>query len=107
MTDEPVRSFTGERGTKVEIRDLTRAYAYKNIHHVVLEVTASFSGTDEKFTRTLEKMGVFDEDLEITKKELMDAFEQNGLSYLMRPEFPIKLKAALEKNSGPKTGYGK
>lgn len=107
MTPEPFRVYVNEGGTRVEIRDLTRNYAYKNIHHVVMEVTAAFPGTDETFTRTLEKMGVFDEDLEKTKEELINAFVENGLAYLMRPEFPEKLEAAREKSVGPKTGYGK
>ncbi len=87
----PLAVFEGGNGVKVEIFDRTSNYAYSNIHHVKLEVVAGFPATDERFTRTLEKMGVFDEELEQTKAELIGAFKTNGLQYLLRDGFGEKL----------------
>ena len=90
----------------VEIRDLTRNYGYQNIFKVSLAVTATFPGTDEVFERTLEKMGVFAEDLDESRRLLMEAFKETGLPYLLKQGFANRMDMVNKAKPPRPTGYG-
>lgn len=109
MSGTAFDSFTTENGAQVEITDLSQPYAYANIFHVKLKVEARYQcgGAIETFTRTLEKMGVYAEELDRTRNELTEEFKKNVLPYLCRGDFAEKLKIAREKETAPATGYGK
>ena len=102
----PFETLTTPEGVRVEIRDLTRNYGYQNIFKVSLQVSATFPGTDESFERTLEKMGVFAEDLDTTRRQLIEAFKQTGLPYLMKQGFANQLEIAKNAKRPRATGYG-
>jgi hypothetical protein len=99
-------TITTPEGVRVEIRDLTCNYAYQNIFKVTLEVTATFPGTDEVFERKLEKMGVFAEDLDATRRQLVEAFKATGLPYLTKQGFANRLDKAKKAKRPRATGYG-
>ncbi len=106
MSSKPIAEFTGENGVKVEVFDRSRTYAYKNIYHVKLDVVARVPGCAEPFTRKLEKMGVFEEQLAETVKGLLESFEKTGLGYLMRPDFAERYAAHCEAKAPNAAGYG-
>lgn len=106
MTSEVIAVYEGENGVRVEVRDLTAPYAYKNIHHVRLEVCATFADCGEKFCRTLEKMGVFEEDLASAKEELLASFRETVLPYLRREDFARRLFEARCREEVKAFGYG-
>ncbi len=103
---EPVFSFEGPEGVKVEVFDESSTYAYQNIFYVKLRVEGTFAGSGEKFARTLEKMGVFAEDLEATKAALIDSFKATALPYLLKSGFASRLKEAKEAEKSRKKGVG-
>lgn len=106
MTDEPVACISGPTGAIVRVYDRTKPYAFKNIFHVKLEIEAEFPGTGEKYTRTLEKMGVLEEDLEKSRTELLENFKKSALDYVLSPEFPSRLSSHREKGKKTASGYG-
>lgn len=107
MSDAPIKTYEGENGVRVEVYDLSSPYGYRNIFHLRLSVVARFKDMTETFERTIEKMGVFEEELEKTKGELLTSFEETGLPYLFRHDFPAKFCDSLAKDKGKACGYGK
>jgi hypothetical protein len=95
-------SIEGPDGVRVEIWDESAPYAYSNIFWVKLRIVGCFPGVSEPFERRLEKMGVFAEDLEATKRGLVDSFKNSALPYLTRSGFGEKMKAIREKKESPK-----
>jgi hypothetical protein len=89
-------------GVRVDIYDESVPYAYSNIFWVKLRIVGCFPGSDEPFERRLEKMGVFSEDLEATKKTLVDSFRKSALPYLAKAGFGEKMKAMRDKKESPK-----
>lgn len=106
MSETTFAAFEGENGAKVEIFDRSTQYAYKNIYYVRLKVEGRFPGREEVFERTLEKMGVFEEDLDSARAELVGSFRKTVLPYLMREDFGGRLAEARKKERPKATGYG-
>lgn len=69
----------------------SRPYGYSNLFHVKLRVVAHFEGCDERYERTLERLGVPDRDLGRVRAEMLESFEASSLPYLLRADFPQKL----------------
>lgn len=103
---EPFALLDGPDGTRVEAFDESRPYGYKNLFTVALRVCASFPGSGERFERTLQRMGVFEEDVAAVRTELLENFRRSGLPYLFREGFAQKLTAARQREKPKKSGYG-
>ena len=103
---EPFARFDGPDGLRVEVFDESRHYGYRNLYIVALRVAASFPGSGERFERTLERMGVFEEDVAAARAELLENFRRNGLPYLFREGFAQKLAEARQRKKPKKSGYG-
>jgi hypothetical protein len=107
VEDKVLKTFNGPSGEIVEIWDRSVHYAYKNIYLVRLGVKGTFPNSDALFMKTLEKMGVFDNELEKARQELIANFEKTVLPYLGREDFLEKLEEK-KRNEKPKaSGYGK
>ncbi len=85
--------FRAPSGLEVEVRDETRNYAYADLFHLRLRVSARVPGRAEVYTRDLERLGVRAEGLESARAELLQAFERHALPYLLRPDFPERWAA--------------
>lgn len=103
---EPFARLDGPEGVRVEVFDESRRYGYKNLFTVALRVCVSFPGGGERFERTLERTGVFEEDVAAARSELLDNFRVNGLPYLFRKDFAQKLALARGREKPKKIGYG-
>jgi hypothetical protein len=103
---EPFALLDGPEGTRVEVFDETRPYGYKNLFTVALRVVATFPASGERFERTLERTGVFEEEVAAARAELLDNFRVNGLPYLFRKDFAHKLALARGREKPKKSGYG-
>lgn len=102
----PYRVFEGPGGATVEVYDLTSAYAYQNIFWVKLKIVGRFPGFEQTFERVIERMGVFEEDLERVREEMLASFRETGLAYLFRPDFAKKLSEAQKAKPPVAGGYG-
>jgi len=102
----PLARFEGENGAVVEIFDQTRPYGYQNLFVVRLAVRGSFPGGEERFERLLERMGVYEEELDAARKALVEEFQTTALPYLFRADFSERL-AAVRQKAAPRrpTGY--
>jgi hypothetical protein len=105
-TGKLFEEMTTPEGVRVVISDLSRNYGYQNIFEVRLKVTATFPDADEVFERMLEKMGVFEEDLDATRDQLVATFKETGLPYLASADFPKRLKAKREAERPRTLTYG-
>ncbi|MDW7709767.1 MAG: hypothetical protein SCH98_04770 [Deferrisomatales bacterium] len=84
----PHAAFAGENSVRIEVRDETATYAYADLFHVKLRVSAWIPGEDEPYVRNLERAGVRAPDLEVIRARLLADFERHALPYLLRPDFP-------------------
>lgn len=91
MGSQPFASYGKEPGVRVEVFNESRPYGYSNLFHVKLRVVARFSEEEERYERTLERLGVSDADLARVRAELLASFEARALPYLFRPDFLTKL----------------
>lgn len=104
--NDTIRKLELAGGVCAVVSDHSRHY-YGGYYHVRLEITAevplfkeSFKSEAEYadavrllggsvlFRRTLEKMAVPAEEMEATRRELMDSFTAHMLPYLQRQDFP-------------------
>ncbi|NTU59972.1 MAG: hypothetical protein HGA98_02810 [Deltaproteobacteria bacterium] len=88
---EPYAAFGERPGVRVEVFDESKTYGYSNLFQVKLRVVALFAGSDERYERTLEKLGVLDHDVARVRDELLAGFEARALPYLSRSDFAEKL----------------
>lgn len=84
----PLASFAGENGVRVEVRDETRPYAYADLFHLRLRVSAEVPGDAEPYERSIERLGVPASALDAARADLLAAFQRHSLPYLLRPDFP-------------------
>lgn len=85
--------FRGSNGVVVTMQDETATYGYANLFHVKLRVFVRVPGEMEPRERILERMGVWEEDMERVRRELLASFEKHTLPYLSRSDFPERLRA--------------
>lgn len=89
---------------RVEVRDESSPYAYSNLWHVKLRVVAHFLD-NEAYERVLERMGVFDQDRDRVRSELVDTFEATALPYLFRPDFPQRAAERRRREKDKVVGF--
>lgn len=91
----PLDLQLASEGVEVMVRDETAAYGYSNIFTVRLRVRLRAPGATGSHERVLEKMGVYEEQVEVAKRELLDGFRRQVSPYLERPEFAARLSEHL------------
>jgi hypothetical protein len=95
----PLDMLPSPEGVEVLVRDETAAYGYSNIFTVRLRVRLRAPGATTSHERVLEKMGVYEEQVEDARRELLDGFRRQIAPYLERPEFAARLSEHL-RNQG-------
>ena len=99
---------TTPHGVEVQVRDETAAYGYSNIFTVRLRVRIGMAGGPVAHERMLERMGVYAEQLETVRAELLAKFRAQIAPYLARPEFGERLARHLRnqlRQAPVATGY--
>ncbi|HSH69277.1 MAG TPA: hypothetical protein VK997_05120 [Deferrisomatales bacterium] len=84
-------------GVEVRVRDETAPYGYNNIFTVRLRVRIGTAGGPVAHERVLERMGVYREQLDAVRAELLAGFRAQIAPYLARPEFGERLAGHLRK----------
>ena len=82
-------------GVEVRVRDETTPYGYNNIFTVRLRVRIGTAGAPVAHERVLERMGVYREQLDSVRAELLAGFRAQIAPYLARPEFGERLARHL------------
>jgi hypothetical protein len=82
--------YWGANGVQIEVCDESAPYVYANIFHAKLRVVARIPGSNECYERTLERMGVYVDELDRARSELLAGFENTTLPYLLEPDFPAR-----------------
>jgi hypothetical protein len=82
-------------GVEVGVRDETAPYGYSNIFTVRLRVRIGTAGAPVAHERVLERMGVYAEQVEAVRAELLDGFCARIAPYLGRPGFGESLARHL------------
>lgn len=95
------------QGVDVWVRDETACYGYRNIYTVRLRVRISAAGSPVAHERLLERMGVYEEALNVARRELLAGFCNQIAPYLARAEFGEKLARYLRGRlqRAPAVGY--
>ena len=106
LPGEPHVRFTDPGGVVVEVFDLTKPYAYENIFHIKMLAVGRFPTTEEIFEKPLEKMGVFKEEIEVSKEALVKHFEETTLPYLFKAGFAEKMVARRAQMRSKSKGIG-
>lgn len=89
----PIAVFEGASGARVEIFDESRPYGYFNLFQVILRVLARFPGDCEPYERVLRRTGVYEEELEAVRRDMLARYRANTLPYLLRADFSERLAA--------------
>lgn len=95
-------------GVRAIVSDASRHY-FGGYYHVRLQISAEVPlrknwfdtepeyedavrrlGETVRFNRTLEKMAVPADEVDAVRSSLLDSFESNVLTYMSRPDFPVR-----------------
>lgn len=107
-SEQIIRECDLADGVRAVVHDVSSHY-FGGYYHVRLQITAEVPmccdwfgsesehedalrrlGASVCFKRTLEKMAVPATEIDAVKGELLESFETNVLTYLLRPDFPSR-----------------